>query len=90
MTLLCVQTWGKMGQQWRRWILPNDSVRRLTLSSGVRRSPVGQRLAALAIDRLFSAADARLMAFADLMRTISLAVKRHFGMWRAFHMLLEQ
>ena len=51
MTLLYLQKCGKNGVNRG---LPRDSVRRLTLRPGVRRSPVGQRLAALAIDRLFS------------------------------------
>jgi len=61
-------------------------VRRLTLRPGVRRSPVGQRLAGLAIDRLFSPADASVKGIrrfgADrrrIKKKKSYAASRHAG-----------
>src|SRR3954447_24569983 len=64
---------ANMGQKWCQLSLPSDSVRRLTLRPGVRRSPVGQSLAGLAIDRLFSAADASVKGIRRLGATTSFA-----------------
>src|SRR5580704_8440900 len=72
---------ANVGQKWCQLSLPGDSVRRLTLRPGVRRSPVGQRLAGLAIHQLRRG----LKALADLVRATSF-----FGIWRAFLILSEQ
>ena len=61
----------------------SDSVRWLTLRPGFRRSPVGQRLAGPATDRLFHPLMRALKAFADLVRTTSLACV-HEKMGRIF------
>lgn len=79
-----------MGQQWRRWSLPSDSVQRLTPSSGIRRSPWDKGWRDWQLTDCFQQPMRGLKAFADLVRTISLVVKRHFGMWRAFLILSEQ
>jgi hypothetical protein len=74
------------GFQWCQLSPQVTGVRRLTLRPGARRSPVGQRLAGLAIDRLFSPADASVKGIrrfgADrrrIKRKKSYAASRHAG-----------
>jgi hypothetical protein len=74
------------GFQWCQLSPQVTRVRRLTLRPGARRSPVRQRLAGLAIDRLFSPADASVKGIrrfgADrrrIKRKKSYAASRHAG-----------